>query len=103
MAVRAYGAAPGMAICARHGYLDMVQAIRSPAHPQAFIYGLASGRGLVHSASLLSDAPGLGSDYRPANFTGAFQGPVTLTQALQQSLNVPAVQVLGGAWGPTNW
>ena len=55
--------------------------------------------GLVHSASLLSDAPRLGSDYRPANFSGAFQGPVTLAQALQQSLNVPAVQVLE-ALGP---
>ncbi len=100
MAVRAYVGSAEYGNLKRHGYLDMVQAIRSPGSTlKPFIYGLALDEGLVHSASLLSDAPRLGADYRPANFTGAFQGPVTLTQALQQSLNVPAVQVLE-ALGP---
>ncbi len=100
MAVRAYVGSAEYGNLRRHGYLDMVQAIRSPGSTlKPFIYGLAMDEGLVHSASLLSDAPRLGSDYRPANFSGAFQGPVTLAQALQQSLNVPAVQVLE-ALGP---
>lgn len=100
MAVRAYVGSAEYGNLRRHGYLDMVQAIRSPGSTlKPFIYGLALDEGLVHSASLLSDAPRLGTDYRPANFTGAFQGPVTLTRALQQSLNVPAVQVLE-ALGP---
>ncbi|MGQ4655572.1 penicillin-binding protein 1C [Aeromonas enteropelogenes] len=100
MAVRAYVGSAEYGNLRRHGYLDMVQAIRSPGSTlKPFIYGLALDEGLVHSASLLSDAPRLGADYRPANFTGAFQGPVTLTRALQQSLNVPAVQVLE-ALGP---
>ncbi|MGY3909328.1 penicillin-binding protein 1C [Aeromonas piscicola] len=100
MAVRAYVGSAEYGNLRRHGYLDMVQAIRSPGSTlKPFIYGLALDAGLVHSASLLSDAPRLGSDYRPANFTGAFQGPVTMTRALQQSLNVPAVQVLE-ALGP---
>lgn len=100
MAVRAYVGSAEYGNMKRHGYLDMVQAIRSPGSTlKPFIYGLALDEGLVHSASLLSDAPRLGADYRPANFTGAFQGPVTLTRALQQSLNVPAVQVLE-ALGP---
>nr|WP_232306927.1 penicillin-binding protein 1C [Aeromonas tecta] len=100
MAVRAYVGSAEYGNLRRHGYLDMVQAIRSPGSTlKPFIYGLALDAGLVHSASLLSDAPRLGSDYRPANFSGAFQGPVSLTQALQQSLNVPAVQVLE-ALGP---
>lgn len=100
MAVRAYVGSAEYGNPRRHGYLDMVQAIRSPGSTlKPFIYGLALDAGLVHSASLLSDAPRLGSDYRPANFSGAFQGPVTLTRALQQSLNVPAVQVLE-ALGP---
>ncbi len=95
MAVRAYVGSAEYGNLKRHGYLDMVQAIRSPGSTlKPFIYGLALDEGLVHSASLLSDAPRLGADYRPANFTGAFQGPVALTRALQQSLNVPAVQVL---------
>ncbi|UNP90630.1 penicillin-binding protein 1C [Aeromonas encheleia] len=100
MAVRAYVGSAEYGNLRRHGYLDMVQAIRSPGSTlKPFIYGLALDAGLVHGGSLLSDAPRLGSDYRPANFSGAFQGPVTLTQALQQSLNVPAVQVLE-ALGP---
>ncbi len=100
MAVRAYVGSAEYGNLRRHGYLDMVQAIRSPGSTlKPFIYGLALDAGLVHSASLLSDAPRLGADYRPANFSGAFQGPVTLAQALQQSLNVPAVQVLE-ALGP---
>lgn len=100
MAVRAYVGSAEYGNLRRHGYLDMVQAIRSPGSTlKPFIYGLALDEGLVHSASLLADAPRLGADYRPANFTGAFQGPVTLTRALQQSLNVPAVQVLE-ALGP---
>lgn len=100
MAVRAYVGSAEYGNLKRHGYLDMVQAIRSPGSTlKPFIYGLALDEGLVHSASLLSDAPRLGADYRPANFTGAFQGPVALTRALQQSLNVPAVQVLE-ALGP---
>ncbi|MGY6037528.1 penicillin-binding protein 1C [Aeromonas sp. AE23HZ002T15] len=103
MAVRAYVGSAEYGNLKRHGYLDMVQAIRSPGSTlKPFIYGLALDAGLVHSASLLADAPRLGSDYRPANFTGAFQGPVTLTQALQQSLNVPAVQVLE-ALGPDSF
>ncbi len=35
-----------------------------------------------------------GKEYVPRNYDGLFRGPVTLRQALAQSLNVPAVKVL---------
>ncbi|WP_205695357.1 penicillin-binding protein 1C [Corallincola luteus] len=79
----------------RLGYVDMAQAVRSPGSTlKPFIYGLAIDQGLIHSASLLVDAPRFFSDYRPANFSGKFQGPITAADALTRSLNVPAVELL---------
>jgi penicillin-binding protein 1C len=79
----------------RFGYLDMVSARRSPGSTlKPFIYGLAIDEGLIHSESLLMDAPLTFGDYRPQNFSRGFSGPVSVTTALQQSLNIPAVQVL---------
>ncbi len=37
---------------------------------------------------------GSGKYYRPQNYTGKFQGPVKLKEALATSLNIPAVKVL---------
>ena len=35
-----------------------------------------------------------GKDYSPENYDGLFRGPVTLRQALAQSLNIPSIKVL---------
>ena len=79
----------------RFGYVDMVRAIRSPGSTlKPLLYGLAIDAGLVHSASLLSDVPRDLSSYSPDNFSKGFRGPVSLSQALQDSLNIPAVEVL---------
>jgi penicillin-binding protein 1C len=79
----------------RFGYLDMVTAERSPGSTlKPFIYGLAMDEGLIHSESLLMDVPLIFGDYRPQNFNRGFSGPVSVSEALQQSLNLPAVQVL---------
>jgi penicillin-binding protein 1C len=79
----------------RFGHVDMNQAIRSPGSTlKPFIYGMAIDQGLIHSKSLLQDVPLDFEDYSPKNFTKQFSGPVSVTQALQQSLNIPAVQVL---------
>lgn len=78
-----------------YGHVDMLQAVRSPGSTlKPFLYGLAMDAGLVHSESLLADTPRLQASYRPANFSGLFQGPVSVRQALQQSLNVPAVELM---------
>ncbi|MDI6882925.1 MAG: PBP1A family penicillin-binding protein [Patescibacteria group bacterium] len=40
-----------------------------------------------------------GKPYIPKNYDGKFRGPVTLREALSQSLNVPSVKVLSGMAG----
>ncbi|HZX69464.1 MAG TPA: penicillin-binding protein 1C [Rhodanobacter sp.] len=79
----------------RHGYIDMVTAPRSPGSTlKPFLYGLALDDGLIDSQSLLVDAPQDFGGYQPGNFDEAFSGPVSAAEALQRSLNVPAVDVL---------
>ncbi len=79
----------------RLGHVDMVKAWRSPGSTlKPFLYGLALDDGLIHSESLLVDAPQSFGDYRPGNFDMAFNGPVAASEALRLSLNVPAVDLL---------
>lgn len=79
----------------RLGHVDMVRAWRSPGSTlKPFLYGLALDDGLIHSESLLVDAPQAFGDYRPGNFDQAFNGPVSAADALRLSLNVPAVDLL---------
>ncbi len=79
----------------RHGFLDMVSAPRSPGSTlKPFLFALGIEHGLIHAQSLLADVPRTGSRYRPGNFTGGFSGPVSATEALQRSLNLPAVALL---------
>lgn len=79
----------------RLGHVDMVNARRSPGSTlKPFIYGLALDDGLIHSASLMVDAPQDFDGYRPANFGDVFRGPVTAAEALKLSLNVPAVDLI---------
>lgn len=84
----------------RFSHVDMISAIRSPGSVlKPFIYGLAMDEGLIHPASLLQDVPRRTGDYRPGNFDSGFHGPVSMSEALVRSLNLPAVQVLE-AYGP---
>jgi penicillin-binding protein 1C len=79
----------------RLGHVDMVRAPRSPGSTlKPFLYGLALDDGLITSQSLLVDAPQDFGGYKPSNFDEAFSGPVSVAEALQRSLNVPAVDVL---------
>ena len=79
----------------RLGHVDMVRAPRSPGSTlKPFLYGLALDDGLITSQSLLVDAPQDFGGYRPGNFDETFNGPVSVAEALQRSLNVPAVDVL---------
>lgn len=79
----------------RFSDVDMVRASRSPGSTlKPFLYGFALDEGLIHSESLLSDTPQSFSGYQPGNFQQNFHGPVSVSEALVKSLNVPAVQVL---------
>ena len=80
---------------ARLGHVDMVRAWRSPGSTlKPFLYGLALDDGLIDSESLLIDAPQSFGDYRPGNFDMTYHGPVGAAEALRQSLNVPAVDLI---------
>ncbi len=95
LGVRAYAGSVNFNDSERFGHIDMVQAIRSPGSTlKPFLYGIALDQGLIHSESLLTDAPVSFDGYQPTNFTNGFCGPVSVTEALIRSLNVPAVQVL---------
>ena len=80
----------------RAGQVDMTQALRSPGSTlKPFIYGLGFEDGLIHPDTLIDDKPARYGSYTPENFDLTFQGTVTVRRALQLSLNVPAVAVLG--------
>lgn len=87
--------APDLLDEARLGHIDMTRAVRSPGSTlKPFIYGLAFEEGIGVPDSLIADRPVSFGGYRPANFDRAYQGTVTLREALQLSLNTPAVQLL---------
>jgi penicillin-binding protein 1C len=86
---------------ARRGTIDMVRAIRSPGSAlKPFIYAMAFDRLIIHPETILDDQPRHFGDYAPTDFDGHFLGEVTAREALQYSLNVPAVAVLDRL-GPT--
>jgi penicillin-binding protein 1C len=79
----------------RHGAIDMARAIRSPGSAlKPFIYAMAFDRLLIHPETILEDRPRRFGDYAPGDFDGNFLGSVSAREALQYSLNVPAVAVL---------
>ncbi|THF59509.1 penicillin-binding protein 1C [Ollibium composti] len=84
----------------RSGWIDMTRVLRSPGSTlKPFIYGLAFEQGMVAQETMIEDSPADFGGYRPKNFDMGYQGDVTIRQALQLSLNVPAVRVLDGV-GP---
>ena len=99
-AVLASVGSPGLTDEQRNGYLDMTRAIRSPGSTlKPLIYGLAFEEGLAHPESLIDDKPIAFGSYSPSNFDGQNRGTVTIREALTESLNVPAIEVLN-AVGP---
>ncbi len=67
---------------------------RSPGSTlKPFIYALALDQGLIHSASILKDAPSNFGAFAPENFDGRFSGPIPAYQALIRSRNIPAVEL----------
>jgi len=100
MAVRAYLGSLDFGEARRFGHVDMVRAQRSPGSTlKPFLYALAMDDGLIHSESLLQDVPRHFGDWRPGNFSSGFTGPVSASEALVRSLNLPAVQLIE-AYGP---
>ena len=86
---------PGYMDAGRQGAVDMATAVRSPGSTlKPFIYGLAFEAGLAHPETLIDDRPTRFGTYAPKNFDENFHGTVSIREALEQSLNIPAVRVL---------
>jgi penicillin-binding protein 1C len=84
----------------RNGPIDMTQAVRSPGSAlKPFIYGMGFEAGHGHPETLIQDRPVRFGSYAPENFDNSYHGTVTVRQALQLSLNIPAVKMLA-AVGP---
>ncbi len=85
---------------ARQGYVDMTTALRSPGSTlKPLVYGLAFDQGLAHPETMIDDRPMVFGTYAPQNFDKLFHGEIRLREALQMSLNIPAV-ALTDALGP---
>jgi penicillin-binding protein 1C len=77
------------------GWIDLTDRPRSPGSTlKPFIYGMAFDDGVASPDTRIADAPKRFASYRPDNFDRTFRGDVTVAQALQHSLNVPAVSAL---------
>ncbi|MBB3226512.1 penicillin-binding protein 1C [Luteibacter sp. Sphag1AF] len=76
------------------GQVNGTQAKRSPGSTlKPFIYALGFDQGVLHPQTVLRDVPTSFGPYSPENFDGHFLGPITATQALIRSRNIPAVYV----------
>lgn len=95
MAVKAYVASADFYDSERFGQVDMIKAVRSPGSTlKPFLYAMALDQGLLSSHSMLMDEAINILGYKPKNFSENFSGAVSMSEALQRSLNIPAIQVL---------
>jgi penicillin-binding protein 1C len=93
--VRAYIGSSDFFADRRFGQNDMVTALRSPGSAlKPFIYGMAFENLIAHPETMMPDVAMRFGDYAPKNFDGHFRGRITAREALQASLNIPAVALL---------
>ncbi len=84
------------------GQVDGTSAKRSPGSAtKPFIYALGIQEGLIHPRSLLKDTPRSFGEFNPENFDKEFAGPLSATDALVHSRNIPAVQLVSELDHPT--
>lgn len=77
------------------GWIDLTNRARSPGSTlKPFIYGLAFDDGIASADTRVEDVPRQFAGYRPENFDRMFRGDVRISDALQHSLNIPAVLML---------
>lgn len=77
------------------GWMDLTAQIRSPGSTlKPFIYAMAFDDGSAAPNTKIADIPHNFSAYQPENFDRSFRGSVRVSEALQHSLNIPAVLAL---------
>ncbi|WP_257387283.1 penicillin-binding protein 1C, partial [Tahibacter caeni] len=94
MSVKALVGSADYADPAIAGQVNGTAAKRSPGSTlKPFIYALGMDQGVLHPRTVLRDVPSSFGPFTPENYDGRFLGPVTATDALIRSRNIPAVWV----------
>ncbi len=76
------------------GQINGALAPRSPGSAlKPFVYALGFEKGLISPARRIEDLPTNYAGYIPVNYDGEYHGVVSVSDALIQSLNVPAVNL----------
>lgn len=76
------------------GQVDGTRARRSPGSTlKPLIYALGLEQGVIHPLTMLKDAPLTLAGFRPENADSRFAGPLSATEALVRSRNIPALAV----------
>lgn len=102
MAVRALVGSADYFDASIAGQVDGTAAKRSPGSTlKPLLYALAIDEGVLHPLTILRDVPTAFGPFSPENFDGRFLGPVSATDALIRSRNIPAVQVASRLTDPT--
>ena len=77
------------------GKVDMVQTARQPGSTfKPIYYSKALADGVITPTTVLKDVATDFNGYKPLNYDKKFRGNVTARQALDWSLNIPAVEVM---------
>jgi penicillin-binding protein 1C len=94
MSIKALVGSADHADAAIAGQVNGTTAKRSPGSTlKPFIYALGMDQGVLHPRTVLRDVPSAFGPFTPENYDGNFLGPVTATDALVRSRNIPAVWV----------
>ncbi|MGG4610283.1 penicillin-binding protein 1C [Providencia sp. Me31A] len=76
------------------GQNNGTNAKRSPGSTlKPFIYALGIDQGILHPLTILKDVSTSFGNYHPENFDLRFLGPISATNALNYSRNIPAVEI----------
>ncbi len=76
-------------------HVDIIRSQRSPGSTmKPLLYALSFDEGLITSESLIEDVPLFLNGFSPQNYDHKFSGLIKAKDALTQSLNIPAVNLL---------
>jgi penicillin-binding protein 1C len=85
---------PDFSDVANHGQINGALAPRSPGSAlKPFAYALGFEKGIISPALRVEDLPANYAGYIPVNYDNEYHGVVSVSEALIQSLNVPAVNL----------
>lgn len=77
------------------GQVNGARAVRQPGSAlKPALYALGIDMGLFTPQTIVNDVPVNFKGYQPENYDQTFKGPISMSYALENSLNIPAVRLL---------